>query len=231
MCVYVCVCVLISSGTQRLSVFIMWACSRTAESYTVFTAFARENLPTKQMPSWMTGSAVDAVSSKPCGRCWRPASIMHPRPGHQATGPTDWKCSKKKIENKMNISSLRLKLVVYSYELVTALWPFQYLNQKSDWNKPWYRQQRGLHLSNSPRPGASCFRSSSCRLLRASACLLSWQRCSPNSDVSLRHQRRRATIIVPTNSDLLFAQAATSSFLSETLKTVQNFNVLYQKSN
>lgn len=64
----------------------MWACSRTAESYTVFTAFARENLPTKQMPPWMTGSAVDAVSSKPCGRCWRPASIMLAArpPGHRA---------------------------------------------------------------------------------------------------------------------------------------------------
>ena len=60
--------------------------------------------------------------------CIHHASAARP-PGHRAHR---LKVLKKKNENKMNISSLRLKLVVYSYELVTALWPFQYLNQKSD---------------------------------------------------------------------------------------------------
>ena len=91
MCVCVCVDFLRDSGT--FSFYHVGMLQNCRVLYSLYS-FARENLSTKQMPPWMTGSALDAVSSKPCGRCWRPASMDASGAGlHRATGPTDWKCS------------------------------------------------------------------------------------------------------------------------------------------
>ena len=72
-----------------------------------------ENLQTKQMPPCMTSSVVDAASSKPCGRCWQPQSMI--LPSCRATRPPGPQLENDRIflENKMNMSRLRLKLVVY----------------------------------------------------------------------------------------------------------------------